>query len=59
MVPLQAPLDREEQSIMADQSTFGNAGQSLAEAGAQVRDRAQEAGAQVRDRAQAMVRQGA
>jgi ElaB/YqjD/DUF883 family membrane-anchored ribosome-binding protein len=42
---------------MADQRTVGNAGQSPAEAGAQVRDRVQEAGAQVRDRAQAMVRQ--
>jgi ElaB/YqjD/DUF883 family membrane-anchored ribosome-binding protein len=49
----------EEQCIMADQRTVGNAEQSPAEAGAQVRERAQEASAQVRDKAQAMVQQGA
>jgi ElaB/YqjD/DUF883 family membrane-anchored ribosome-binding protein len=48
----------EEQSIMADQRAFGNPDRSPAEAGAQVRDKAQEAGAQVRDKAQEMVRQG-
>ena len=37
---------------MADQRAFGNPDRSLAEVGAQVRDRAQEAGAQVRDKAQ-------
>jgi ElaB/YqjD/DUF883 family membrane-anchored ribosome-binding protein len=42
----------EEDSVMADQRAFGTTDKSPAEAGTQVRDKAQEAGAQVRDRAQ-------
>jgi len=43
---------------MADQRAFGNPDRSPAEAGAQVRDKAQEAGAQVSDKARALVRKG-
>ena len=42
----------EEDSVMAEQRAFGTTDKSPAEAGTQVRDKAQEAGAQVRDRAQ-------